>query len=664
MGPGATTVTATSGVTRAAATVQVVLDRSALVSFYNATGGPDWVSRAGWLSDAPLDEWHGVSVRGMGDQARVTALRLSSNRLEGSIPAEIGDLRELRSLILSRNRLTGSIPSEIAYTQVSILDLSSNQLSGPVPPDLGSDAGFSRIWLQHNQLSGSIPSGLVRMGHMREFRLHDNALSGEIPADTYLPRVEGLWLGDNGLTGSLPAALPRFHYLRELVLMNSDLSGPLPAGMIHLDDLSQLIAGGSGLCAPESDEFQRWLERIPKRRIASCGGRREGSDAYLTQAVQSRAFPVPLVAGEDALLRVFVVAPAAAGDTIPLVRATFHVDGQEVKVVDIERGSSIIGTEVEEGSLDSSANALIPASVIRPGLEMVVEIDPDETMDPKLGVAQRIPATGRTAVDVRTMLDLELTLIPFLWKENPDSSVLEIVADLSVEDELLLPIRNLLPVAGIELVKHDPVVTTTNDAFKIHEQTHLMRATEGGSGYWMGTMSGRVLRAAGVAYVSGWTSFSVPVHTIMVHELGHNLSLLHAPCRAREHLDETFPDPGGRIGAWGYDVETNSLVGPKIPDLMSYCGPQWISDYHFSNALRHRISLKAMARQGAIAPGQVSVDLGWGRPEWRSPPGAGIRHRGTGLPAGRTRRLPACRRRRGGGRTLCAELRHSRDRRR
>jgi len=276
MGPGATTVTATSGVTRAAATVQVVLDRSALVSFYNATGGPDWVSRAGWLSDAPLDEWHGVSVRGMGDQARVTALRLSSNRLEGSIPAEIGDLRELRSLILSRNRLTGSIPSEIAYTQVSILDLSSNQLSGPVPPDLGSDAGFSRIWLQHNQLSGSIPSGLVRMGHMREFRLHDNALSGEIPADTYLPRVEGLWLGDNGLTGSLPAALPRFHYLRELVLMNSDLSGPLPAGMIHLDDLSQLIAGGSGLCAPESDEFQRWLERIPKRRLASCGGRREG----------------------------------------------------------------------------------------------------------------------------------------------------------------------------------------------------------------------------------------------------------------------------------------------------------------------------------------------------------------------------------------------------
>ena len=32
---------------------------------------------------------------------------------------------------------------------------------------------------------------------------------------------------------------------------------------------------------------------------------------------------------------------------------------------------------------------------------------------------------------------------------------------------------------------------------------------------------------------------------------------------------------------------------PGRPDLTGYCGPRWISDYHFTNALRHRLSHEA-----------------------------------------------------------------------
>ena len=35
--------------------------------------------------------------------------------------------------------------------------------------------------------------------------------------------------------------------------------------------------------------------------------------------------------------------------------------------------------------------------------------------------------------------------------------------------------------------------------------------------------------------------------------------------------------------------QSSELVHPSTPDLMSYCRPKWISDYHFANALRFRL---------------------------------------------------------------------------
>ena len=43
--------------------------------------------------------------------------------------------------------------------------------------------------------------------------------------------------------------------------------------------------------------------------------------AYLTQAVQSREYPVPLVAGEKALLRVFVTAARHTTAGIPSMKS-------------------------------------------------------------------------------------------------------------------------------------------------------------------------------------------------------------------------------------------------------------------------------------------------------------------------------------------------------
>ena len=42
------------------------LDRPALVAFYNATGGANWMNNSNWLSDAHISQWHGVTINPAG----------------------------------------------------------------------------------------------------------------------------------------------------------------------------------------------------------------------------------------------------------------------------------------------------------------------------------------------------------------------------------------------------------------------------------------------------------------------------------------------------------------------------------------------------------------------------------------------------------------------
>ena len=96
------------------------------------------------------------------------------------------------------------------------------------------------------------------------------------------------------------------------------------------------------------------------------------------------------------------------------------------------------------------------------------------------------------------------------------------------------------------------------------------------------------------AGIRSWASFSTPPPFTVAHELGHNMSLYHAPCRGAGGPDPLFPDRNGRIGSWGYARER--LITPYAPDIMSYCRGGWISDYHYSNALRHRLDTESGGR--------------------------------------------------------------------
>ena len=717
-------------------------EREILETVYGSTDGGNWTESQGWLTGAPLGEWHGVEIDRTG---RVVALRLANNGLSGTVPVDLGKLSALAELELRGNRLHGRIPSELGALEdlrvldlsrtyqlggaipdelgelrkLEYLDLSGNQLSGRIPSALGDLPDLQSLFLSYNRLGGRIPEQLGDLDNLVNLHLDANRLSGPIPPavakgmaslqslDLSNNRLEGeiprqlgerrflrhlsasdnrlsghippqlgaldrlehlslsrneltgpippelgtaaqnliylnlaqnqitgplpaglaratqlqvLDLGSNGLSGPIPPEYSRLTGLKSLIVAeNSGLSGPLPAGITALGQLDRLLAGNTGLCLPMEPRFDDWFAGIPSRRLTPCLA---GPAVYLTQAVQSWDDPVPLLAGERALLRVFVTGPVGENVTMPDVKATFYVDGAEQHSVRIDSGNRSLPANVVEDDLSRSANAEIPGEVIAPGLQVVVEVDPDGTLDPALGVTKRIPDSGRLDVDVRSVPRFDLTLVPMLG-QGEDSSVVKLIDELAADPqghELLGEVRNLLPIGNLAITAHAPVYADDPNTWRLAAQVRAMRLLEGGSGYWMGLFTlqlhtagtTRRLWPGGVAYTPGRSSVSLARPRTMAHELGHNLSLGHAPCGDPPGPDPLFPSAAARIGSWGYDFERTALVAPTAHDLMSYCWDSyWVSDYHFNKALEHRLT-NADGRNADVQGDRVRTLLVWG----------------------------------------------------
>jgi len=145
-----------------------VWEREALIAFYNATDGDNWIVYASLLEEAEAYaawngpagtecDWFGVGCT----LGNVTSLDFYRRGLSGSITPELSNLTALTSLYLEENQLSGSIPVELGtLTNLTFLDLAENQLSGSIPSELGNLTNLRHLYLNENQLTGSIPAEL------------------------------------------------------------------------------------------------------------------------------------------------------------------------------------------------------------------------------------------------------------------------------------------------------------------------------------------------------------------------------------------------------------------------------------------------------------------------------------------------------------------------
>ncbi len=544
-----------------------------------------------WLSSNDLT---GPIPPEIGRLSQLQSLALWSNDLEGSIPAELGDLPALRELRLGYNELTGPIPPDIGrLSQLMELHLGHNALTGPIPPEIGRLSQLRRLELWSNDLEGPIPAELALLPWLRVLSLERNALSGPIPASLgNLTHLERLYLAQNNLSGPVPAELSGLVALKALAVNgNRQLSGLLPVGLKELAHLTTLHAGGTALCAPADPDFRAWLGTLRAPRVSRCEN--DVAPVYLTQAVQSFEFPVPLVADRPALLRVFLTAAdGEAAASFPPVRARFYLEDAEIHTVDIPGPAGTIPSRVEEGRLDASANVAIPAEVVQPGLELVVEVDPENTLGPDPGTAKRIPATGRQSIDVRAVPALHLTYLPVVRPARESGEFLSRVEGLTEDDSLFSGARQWLPAADLTVALHEVVYTSARTGSELITEIDAIRVMEGGTGYYMGGIPQYFVEEwglRGLGRLSGRVSVARLNSITVAHELGHNMSLRHAPCGGAPGPDSAFPTRDGTIGVWGFNSSDSSLVDPGTSDLMSYCEPTWISDFSFTKAFDHRL---------------------------------------------------------------------------
>ena len=249
-------------------------DRAALEALYNATDGPNWENNDNWLTDAPLDQWHGVTTGGDG---RVIEVDLLRGGLTGSIPAAMGNLNRLERLGLGRNSFRGSLPSELGnLTKLTFLDLTHLEiqggLTGDIPPELGNLTELTTLYLGGHDLSGELPTELRNLTKLGALVIWDNQLTGAIPSWmgdlTQLSRLE-LWsnqfsgtipselgnltqltslhLGGNQLTGTIPTEIGNLIFMRNLRLEDNQLTGSIPTQLGNLSRLEYLYLGGNQL---------------------------------------------------------------------------------------------------------------------------------------------------------------------------------------------------------------------------------------------------------------------------------------------------------------------------------------------------------------------------------------------------------------------------------
>ena len=341
------------------------------------------------------------------------------------------------------------------------------------------------------------------------------------------------------------------------------------------------------------------------------------------QVVQTYGGGVPLIAGREALVRVFVRA-SQPNAVAPDARVRLYEGSQQTATFTIPAPRAAVPVATSEEDLNSSWNVPVPGNLMRPGLRILVDVDPANAVAESAENDNSWPSSGAPlALDVRTVTPLAVRLVPV----TQSTTGLTGNVNASNSAQYFDAARKLLPVSQFTLDVRQPYTTNApplepgdgNGAWvQVLGEMRALQAAEGGAAHYYGVVkvpytSGGII---GVSYLPsmaavGWDVLPNAAWT-MVHELGHNFARLHTNSCNAGGYDANYPYPGGIIGVYGYDPATSVLVPPSTPDIMGYCMDRWISDYTYTGILGFRAT-QASTIAAAVSNEPKPGLLVWGR---------------------------------------------------
>jgi len=333
----------------------------------------------------------------------------------------------------------------------------------------------------------------------------------------------------------------------------------------------------------------------------------------LTQSTQTLDNSVPIVAGKDGLIRVFVLANTT-NSAAPAVQVTLLNNGVPVNGYPktLAAPGSSTPLTLNESLLSSSWNLPVPGTDLTTpagsGYSLQARVDP-------AGVVAEADETNNTttvALGGAAVPIFKTTIFPVALSSGSGNIT------AANKDAWVARLARMYPVSSLDVVvgaTFTSSVTLSSDGTGwdtlLNDLTakHLADSTIDptvSSRYYYGALN--VNYTSGVAGV-GWvppagSSFKYRTAIgwdktgyqdggnfpeVFAHETGHNMGRPHSPCGTAANPDPGYPYAGGLIGVWGYDTTAGQLKSPtSYKDIMGYCSPDWVSDYVYKKILDFR----------------------------------------------------------------------------
>jgi hypothetical protein len=352
---------------------------------------------------------------------------------------------------------------------------------------------------------------------------------------------------------------------------------------------------------------------------------------HLNQASQTREGSIGAVAGRPGLLRV-VVRGSALNRQAPPVRVRLH-DGAAL-VLEALIPAPGVGVPVNPDLADvlQTWNLHLSAEDVVAGLTVEAMADPDGTISEEDRDDNRFPrGTGTASLHVLPLAPMRVVFMPVhATVQNRTGNISSANVDaFLVDTRKWTPGSVVLPTIRSTYVTHLDLSVFDNWSHLLGEIQAVRTAASATDEYYhgiVGDFPGMLVKGMASVPASpahghrvGLTYDRLPdASGVLAHELGHNLGRLHAPCGVSAYLDAAYPHAGATLGSPGYDIVAGGLIALDTHrDYMSYCTPQWASDYTYDGILQWRRN-DPHARGGDGAPTANVVDdtdglLLWGR---------------------------------------------------
>lgn len=318
----------------------------------------------------------------------------------------------------------------------------------------------------------------------------------------------------------------------------------------------------------------------------------------LYQSVQNQSNGVTLVARKPAMLRVHAQSIKPSGSTSSTI-VTIQAFRDGASLGSLTVGPQTVSRAPSADDLTSTFNADLPLHWLEGSLTLKVTIDRD-------GAVMELDETNNvrtTNFNFRDVPALDLTIVPVTYVDTVTGKTFSEPAHDPISGWLM----SAYPLNEINVEIRDPF-RFTGDLRQGAEWSRLLsemttawaaEAGPGSSRIYFGLVpnsapGGGSWFSGGISGL-GWIGQRVSIGLSMGdatgktagHEIGHNLGRRHAPCGNPTNVDPHFPYPNASIGVIGVDTEDETLLDPEVThDVMSYCGPEWVSDYTYEALFR------------------------------------------------------------------------------